>query len=81
MSWIKTIDESDADGLLADIYAEARNRAGKIYQILRIQSQSPPALRAMIDLYMAVMFNPSPLSRAQREMLAVVVSKTNECHY
>jgi AhpD family alkylhydroperoxidase len=27
------------------------------------------------------MHGPSPLSRAQREMLAVVVSRANDCHY
>ena len=33
-------------------------------------------------LYEELMFSPkSPLSRAQREMIAVAVSRANECHY
>ena len=32
-------------------------------------------------MYLAVMFGKSDLSRAQREMLAVVVSAANQCHY
>jgi len=38
-------------------------------------------LRASMDLYGAIMFGPSELSRAERELLAVVVSCTNDCHY
>jgi alkylhydroperoxidase family enzyme len=32
-------------------------------------------------LYGALMHGRSPLTRAQREMIAVVVSRTNGCHY
>jgi uncharacterized peroxidase-related enzyme len=34
-----------------------------------------------MDLYISVMFGKSPLSRAQREMIAVVVSSANQCDY
>lgn len=81
MSWIRCIEESEAEGLLAGIYDAARKRAGRVYNILRIQSQSPASLQAMLGLYIACMKGESPLSRAQREMLAVVVSRANECHY
>ena len=32
-------------------------------------------------MYLAIMFGESDLSRAQREMLATVVSQTNDCFY
>jgi alkylhydroperoxidase family enzyme len=32
-------------------------------------------------LYSTIMFGDSPLSRTQREMIAVVTSQVNECHY
>ena len=38
-------------------------------------------MKAAMDFYGASMFAASPLSRAQREMLATVVSKINGCHY
>ena len=38
-------------------------------------------MRLHYDLYVALMHRPSPLSRKQREMVAVVVSATNGCHY
>lgn len=81
MAWIHTIRDDDATGLLARIYDAARKRAGRVYNVLRLQSNNPHTLKPGIDLYAAAMFGESPLSRAQREMLAVVVSRVNECHY
>lgn len=81
MAWIRLIDETNADGLLARIYQEAVRRAGRVFNILKLQSNNPPALSGSIDLYLAIMHGESPLSRAQREMLAVVVSRANGCHY
>jgi alkylhydroperoxidase family enzyme len=53
-----------------------------VFNIIRIQSPRPEILRASTQLYTEIMFSPkSPLSRSQREMIAVVVSKTNGCHY
>ena len=81
MAWIKIIEESDAEGLLARLYEAARGRSGKVFNILKLQSTHPPALKAMIELYQSTMLSESPLSRAQREMMAVVVSRANNCHY
>ena len=81
MAWIEIIDEAEADGLLASIYKSAIARAGRVYQILKVQSQGPRALRSGLGLYSELMHGESPLTRAQREMLAVVVSKVNACHY
>ncbi len=81
MAWIKIINEKEADGLLAQVYEAAIRRAGRVYNVLKIQSQSPPALKQCMDFYTAVMRGESALTRRQREMLAVVVSKTNGCHY
>ena len=52
-----------------------------MFGILRIQSLNPPVLDAAMGMYKAIMFGPSPLSRARREMLATVVSRTNDCFY
>ena len=81
MAFIDIVEENRADGLLAGIYDAARKRAGLVYNILKIQSQNPAALQAMLDLYVATVRSDSPLTRAQREMLAVVVSRANNCHY
>ena len=81
MAWIKIIKEEEAEGPLARTYEALFKRSGRVHNILKIQSQSPSALKAFLDLYRAVMHGESPLSLRQREMLAVVVSKLNGCHY
>lgn len=81
MAWIKPIEESDAAGELARVYDAARQRAGRVHNILKIQSHNAAALQSMIQLYSSTMLADSPLSRRQREMLAVVVSSANDCHY
>jgi len=81
VAFIEIVDENEANGLLNGIYDAARKRAGRVYNILKIQSQNPDALQAMLGLYVATMRGESPLTRAQREMLAVVVSRANNCHY
>ena len=62
-------------------YDAALRRAGKVWNIVRTMSLNPRVLEASMNLYLAVMKGPSPLTRAQREMLAVVVSRTNDCFY
>ena len=81
MAHIDTVPPDRATGLLKRIYDAAVARAGRVFQILRIQSLNPPTLQASMTLYQATMFGPSPLSRAEREMVAVVVSRANDCFY
>ncbi|MBI5863096.1 MAG: carboxymuconolactone decarboxylase family protein [Planctomycetes bacterium] len=81
MAWIETISDAAAEGPLRQLFDAAHRRAGRVFNIVRVPSLNPPVLKAGIGLYQAVMFGSSDLSRAQRELLAVVVSKTNGCHY
>lgn len=81
MSWIKVIAPQDADTELADQYERIGRLSGGVANILTVQSLNPASLRTHYDLYRTLMFGPSQLSRAQREMVAVVVSTTNQCHY
>lgn len=82
MAWIRTIAPDEATGLLKRLYGQAVARAGKVFNVLRLQSLRPEVLKAGVALYTEVMISPrSPLSRAQREMIAVAVSRANQCHY
>ena len=49
--------------------------------IIRIHGINPAVLKAHLDLYKPIMYGRSPLSRFQREVMAVVVSAVNGCHY
>lgn len=82
MAWIRLIDPEEAGGLLKTLYEAARERAGKVYQVIRLQSRKPRVLRASTRLYTELMHAPDGrLTRAQREMIATVVSSVNECFY
>ena len=81
MAWIEIISREDAVGELKEEYDAAQSRAGYIAHILRVQSLNPAALKASMELYKATMFGKSGLTRAEREMLAVVVSQANDCFY
>ena len=81
MSWIRTVAPESARGKLRELYEQAVRRAGRVFQILRVQSANPDALESSTELYKALMHGPSPLSRRERELIAVVVSVGNHCHY
>jgi alkylhydroperoxidase family enzyme len=81
MAHLRLIEPEDAEGLLAEEYAAAVERAGKVFNIVRSMSLNPEVLQASMRMYRAIMFGPSPLSRQERELLATVVSAENECFY
>jgi uncharacterized peroxidase-related enzyme len=78
---LRLIGEDEATGELRSEYDAALGRAGKVFNIVKAMSLNPRVLRASMELYKAIMFGPSELSRAERELLAVVVSCANDCHY
>jgi alkylhydroperoxidase family enzyme len=49
--------------------------------IVASHSLNAPAMQAHMTLYRTIMFGESPLSRAEREAIAVAVSAANDCHY
>lgn len=81
MAWIRTIEVDEAEGLLERLYDAAIRRAGKVYNIVKIASLKPQIVRSSMDFYMALMHAPGDLTRAQREMIAVAVSRANHCFY
>ena len=81
MSWIRIISEEEATGRLARSYAQAVGRAGRVFQIVKTMSLAPAVLDASMGLYGRIMHAREGLTRRQREMLAVVVSRANDCHY
>lgn len=49
--------------------------------IIQIHGVHSRTMRQHFELYRELMYSRGPLSRVQREMIAVVVSAANECHY
>ena len=81
MVWIRTIAEGDAEGELKSAYNKVGTARGAVANVFKAQSLDPRSLEAHLGLYLSLMFGQGPLSRKQREMIAVVVSAENECGY
>ncbi len=81
MSWVRVVPPEEAEGRLAELYDASIKRAGRVFHIVRSMSLAPRILESSFDLYQKVMYARPGLARYQREMLAVVVSRTNDCHY
>ena len=78
------LDLPPADPLPDDIaryYEVCEEKLGMIPNVLAAYSFEPDRLRGFSQMYNALMLAESELSKAEREMIAVVVSSLNHCHY
>ncbi|MDP2469915.1 MAG: carboxymuconolactone decarboxylase family protein [Candidatus Palauibacterales bacterium] len=78
--WIDRPDPEGADGKLAEAY-ETISDGRPLDHILEIHALHPQSLLDHYALYRTSMYGPSPLSRVERESIAVVVSAVNDCFY
>lgn len=81
MAWIRTIEEDEATGEVREFYERLKQQWGSVANIFKINSLHPPLMVAQTQYFTTLMYGPSPLSRARREMIALVVSVKNQCHY
>ncbi len=82
IAWIDSVAEDAAGGLLYELYAAERDKStGAVDNVLKVHALHPETMRAHIDLYRTVMYGRSGVTRIEREMIGVVVSKINSCHY
>lgn len=81
MPWVTTVPESEATGPLAEVYAKAQERAGKVPNITKLQSLRPMTTARGFELYCQLMDAPTGISRRERVLIATVVSKVNGCFY
>jgi uncharacterized peroxidase-related enzyme len=80
---IKVTQDSEATGLVADVYEEWRKQSGRVVVpgILKCFSARPDFLRQVIDFSNNVHFSEGHLSRRHKEMIATYVSALNHCPY
>ncbi|HWH06626.1 MAG TPA: carboxymuconolactone decarboxylase family protein [Gaiellaceae bacterium] len=81
MPHLRLIEPDEATGELRAEYDAAIGRAGKVFNVVKAMSLRPRVLARSMELYKEVMFGRSGLSRQERELLATVVSRTNDCFY
>jgi alkylhydroperoxidase family enzyme len=81
MAYISYVAPEDGSRKLIDLHYRYQEAWGGVDNIVWIHSHNPPAMEAHHKLYAIAMRGRSPLTRVQREMIAVVVSALNGCHY
>jgi alkylhydroperoxidase family enzyme len=82
MAWIDTIPEDEWDGDLAPLFERVVDRAaGRVDNIMQIHSLDPAGLAAHDALYRSAMAGTRTLRKVERELIALVVSLVNDCHY
>lgn len=76
------VDEPEATGGLAELYRVMVDpEFDRVDNIIKIHSLHPAGLRAHFELYRAVMKSTPGLAKVDRELIALVVSQANGCHY
>lgn len=81
MSWVRTINDKDANGVLATIYEECRAKFGNVINLVKIQSLRPETMAIGRQFYRHLMDAPGGLTKLQRVLIATIVSKINGCLY
>ena len=82
MPHIRLTEPAEATGLLTDEYDAAIGRAGKVFNIVKAMSLRPErAPGARWSCTRRSCSGRRASSRQERELLATVVSRENDCHY
>src|SRR5512136_862405 len=81
MAWIKTVRMDKASGRTKKVYDRIMKERGHLANIFIAQGLDPDVLENHLDLYVHLMIDPGPLSREEREMIAVIVSAANKSAY
>jgi uncharacterized peroxidase-related enzyme len=81
LPFINVINENEATDELKNLYDKIKSTRGKLSNIMKIHSLMPETMIKHLELYTAIMFSKTNLSREEKEILAVVVSKSNNCAY
>ncbi len=79
ISWFPIPDEADLDPRVADLVRRQREKLGTPNNVVRAHAWRPDLMLRWLELQDYVTKGPSGLSRAEREMIAVVVSAENRC--
>ena len=81
MPYVKTISYENSHGELREAYDIMIKTRGRIANVQAVSSLKPNIMKTLMAHVASVMFGESGVSRAEREMVAAVVSATNKCQY
>jgi len=82
MTWIASVPDDEWDGELAPLHDAAVDRIhGRVDNIIAVHSLNPRGMAAHLAVYESAMAGTASLRKVERELLALVVSLENDCHY
>jgi uncharacterized peroxidase-related enzyme len=82
ISWLRVPPEDEVEEeVKSSVWAKPLERLGFVPNVFRAFALRPVHLLRWRDHFDELMLGESGLTKAQREMIAVVVSATNRCHY
>ena len=81
LSWVRVPLEDELPEAILELWAPSLERLGFVPNVLRLYALRPAHLLAWNAHYEELMKGDSGLTKAEREMIAVVVSVANDCAY
>ena len=82
MAWIRTIREDEWGGPLADLYGQVVDADhGRVQRVDLHDVVHPAAMAGHLAVYGSAMAGTKTLRKVERELVALVVSRYNDCHY
>jgi uncharacterized peroxidase-related enzyme len=79
--WLEVPGADEVPGEVKELWGKPLEKLGFVPNVLRVYAIRPRHLQLWNDFYDELMRGDSGLTKAQREMIAVVVSTANRCHY
>ena len=82
MSRIEVIPDDSWEGALGEMHQRVVDPAyGRVDNVLAVHSLNPRGMAAHLGLYESAMAGTATLRKVERELIALVVSLENDCHY
>lgn len=81
MARIRWVEDDEATGHTAEVFAKVRAARGRVPAVYRTMSLRPDLLELVDDLAGRAHFSDGYLTRMQKEMIATYVSALNSCPY
>ncbi len=81
LTWLRVPAEAELPPEVLQLWTTPLEKLGFVPNVLRFYALRPSHLLAWNAHYDELMKGDSGLSKAEREMIAVVVSISNDCHY
>lgn len=81
MTWIRTVAEDEAEGVVAELYRQARETFTFVPEAVKVFSLRPDVAQAQAQLRSALVGPASTLGARRADMIGAAISGLNDCEY